>query len=549
MEKNIYILGHKNPDTDSVCSALAYAWLRNHREGTHRYLAGRLGPISSETEHVLRRFGFSAPPLIDNVRAQVQDLDLKEIPPVPEELSLHLAWETMRSKEITTLCVSGDGMLLDGLVTIGDLARSYLEPMDNRCLSKGKTPVSNLREVLQGELLSGDPDGILSAGRMLVGAMQPETMEDYVEPGDGILLGDREDSQIRALRCGAGLLILTGGLHPSEEVLRMAGEAGCTVLSTPYDTFVAANLVNQSLPVSALMKKDTLTTFEPEDYIEEIKDTMTAKRYRNFPVVDGEGRYRGMISRALLLNLKRKKVILVDHNERAQSVDGLEESEILEIIDHHRIGDIQTAGPVLFRNMPVGCTATLIAQIYREQGTQPEPDIAGILCCAILSDTLNLKSPTCTDADRNAVAWLEGLAGICAMEEGMAMFRAGSDLRTKTPRELFLRDFKRVNNGRDVLGIGQINSPDRQELLWAKDSIQSEMKQELAGGQYDFLLFLLTDITAEESILLFEGDCRELLENTFHRQATDGSMLLPGVLSRKKQVVPPLLNALGQRKK
>ena len=543
----VYIIGHRNPDTDSICSALSYAALRNSLEQSDRFVPVRIGEVGAETKFVLDTFGIDPPKFMENVKAQVMDLNMKMVPTVAPDLSLKSTWKIMKEKEITTLCVSKEVGVVDGIITIGDLARSYLEPIDNQDLAIARTPITNLLEVLDGTLLSGDANRIFLNGKILVGAMDPDTMKDFIHHGDAIILGNRTENQCSALESGASLLILTGGAKPHNKVIEVAHQKGATVILTPFDTFRAANLINQSFPVSYFMKARDLVTFEPEDYLEEIKDTMTAKRYRNFPVIDSEGHYQGMISRALLLNLKRKQVILVDHNERAQAIDGLEEADILEIIDHHRIGDIQTSGPVVFRNQPVGCTATLIAQLYHENSQQIPKDIAGILCCAIMSDTLMLKSPTCTEQDRRTVAALGTIAGIDPMHVALEMFRAGSNLKNKTVEELFFRDFKRINTGKVAIGIGQINSPDAEELLSIKDELQRFMYNILSEGNFDYLFFMLTDITQEGTWLLYAGDSSELIANTFQVSPKSGFVYLPGILSRKKQVVPPLLNTLKQR--
>lgn len=543
----VYIIGHRNPDTDSICSALAYAALRNSLEQFETFIPVRIGDVGAETKFVLDYFGIEPPIFMENVKAQVMDLKIKKAPTVGPELSLKSTWKIMKEQGITTLCVSKEVGVIEGIITIGDLARSYLEPIDNQDLAIAKTPITNLLEVLEGRLLAGDERRIILNGKILVGAMDPDTMKDYIHHGDAIILGNRVDNQIEALESGASLLILTGNANPKDHVLHMANQNGATVILTGFDTFHAANLINQSFPVSYFMKARDLVTFEPEDYLEEIKDTMTAKRYRNFPVIDNEGHYQGMISRALLLNLKRKQVILVDHNERAQAIDGLEEADILEIIDHHRIGDIQTSGPVVFRNQPVGCTATLIAQLYHENQQEINPSIAGILCCAIMSDTLMLKSPTCTGQDRKTVVSLAAIAKIDPMKLALEMFRAGSDLKNKTTEELFYQDFKRINNGKVAIGIGQINSPDAEELLSIKGEVQKYMDTVLNEGNFDYLFFMLTDISQEATWLLYAGDCVELIANTFQVRPKDGAAYLPGILSRKKQVVPPLLNTLKQR--
>lgn len=544
--KPVYILGHKNPDTDSICSALAYAELRNLAEGTDIYRPGRIGEVSLETAFVLERFGLTEPPLVENLKAQVSDLNLKKIHPVSPDISLKRAWQVMQDNHITTLAISRDGHLLDGIVTIGDLARSYLDPTDNRALADARTPYRNMLEVLDGEQVAGDPDGCFTTGKILVGAMNPERMEQYLQPGDAIILGNRMDNQWTAIEAGAGLVILTGGSVLDPAMVKRAAARGCAVIQSPYDTFKVAHLVYQSLPVSHVMKVQNMVTFELDDYLDEAREVMAAKRFRNFPVVDGQGAYVGMVSRALLLNLQRKAVILVDHNERSQAVDGLEEAEILEIIDHHRIGDIQTSGPVVFRNQPVGCTATLISGLYAEAGLKPGKGVAGALCAAILSDTLMFKSPTCTELDRETAHHLAAVAGIDPRKFARDMFRAGSRIREKTPEELFFQDFKRFSVGKLNIGAGQISSMDLEELEHVKEPLKALMKKTAEEGHFDLLLFMLTDISREGTLMLYTGDSAELVPRAFGETPQNQEMFLPGVVSRKKQVIPPLLNAVSQ---
>ncbi len=483
---------------------------------------------------------------MENLKAQVSDLNLKQVPPVSPEISLKRAWEVMQESQITTLAISRDGRLLDGIVTIGDLARSYLDPTDNRALADAQTPYRNMLEVLDGEQVAGDPEGAFTTGQILVGAMNPERMEQYLKPGDAIILGNRMDNQWTAIEAGAGLIILTGGSVLDPAMVKRAAARNCAVIQSPYDTFKVAHLVYQSLPVRHVMKVQNMVTFELDDYLDETREVMASKRFRNFPVVDGQGTYCGMVSRALLLNLQRKAVVLVDHNERSQAVDGLEEAEILEIIDHHRIGDIQTSGPVVFRNQPVGCTATLIAGLYQEAGLKPDRAMAGILCAAILSDTLMFKSPTCTDLDRETALHLAAVAGIDPRRFARDMFRAGSRLREKTPEELFFQDFKRFAAGKASIGAGQISSMDLEELELVKEPLKALMRKTAEEQDFDLLLFMLTDIAREGTLLLFTGDSSELVHRAFGREPGAQEVFLPGVVSRKKQVIPPLLNAISQ---
>ncbi len=543
--KPVYILGHKNPDTDSICSALAYAALRNRLSESERYIPGRIGDVSPETAFVLSHFDLKAPEMVENLKAQVSDLNLRRIPPVSPAISLKKAWQIMQDNQTTTLGISKNGEVLDGIVTIGDLARSYLDPIDSRALADACTPYRNILEVLDGEQVAGNPEGCFSTGKVLVGAMNPERMEEFLEPGDAIILGNRMDNQWSAIEIGAGLIILTGGTKLDPAMVKRATARECAVIQSPYDTFKAAHLVNQSLPVKHVMRVQDMIAFELDDYIDEAREVMAAKRYRNFPVVDNNGVYAGFISRAMLLNLQRKRVILVDHNERSQAVDGLDEAEILEIIDHHRIGDIQTSGPVVFRNQPVGCTATLISGLYNEAGLKPDPPIAGILCAAILSDTLMFKSPTCTDLDRETAMHLAVMAGIDPRRFARDMFRAGSRILEKTPEELFFRDFKRFNAGKSVIGVGQISSMDLDDLKQVKDSIKDLMRKKSEDSEFSLLMCMLTDIGKEGTLLLFTGENSDLMARAFGEQPDNQEVYLPGVVSRKKQVIPPLLNSIN----
>jgi len=544
--KPVYIIGHKNPDTDSICSALAYANLKNQLDDTGRHTAARIGEVSPESAFVLKRFLQKEPILLENVKSRVSDLNLKKIPTITPDVSLKRAWNLMQENQITSLCICGNGAVMDGIVTIGDLARSYLDPVDNHAMAQACTPLRNMLEVLDGDLVAGDPDGCFTTGKVLVGAMNPEKMEEYLKPGDAIILGNRMDNQWSAIEIGAGLMILSGGTKLDPALVKRAANRNCAVIQSPYDTFKVAHLINQSLPVQHVMRTRDLVTFELDDYIDEARDMMAVKRYRNFPVVDDQGNYVGMISRSLLLNLKRKQVILVDHNERSQAVEGLEEAEILEIIDHHRIGDIQTTGPVIFRNQPVGCTATLITAMYQENGIEIPSPIAGLLCSAILSDTLMFKSPTCTDKDRETGMMLAALANIEPMSFAREMFRAGSRLKEKTPEEIFYQDFKRFNSGKISIGVGQISSLDIDELLQLREPIRILMRKIIEDKPFDLLLFMLTDIAQEGTHVLFEGDSNELIARAFKVQPENREVYLPGVVSRKKQVIPPLLNSLSR---
>lgn len=541
--KNIFIIGHKNPDTDSICSSIAYAHLKNIIDKENLYIPKRIGVVSSETDFVLNFFKVEQPEFIADVKTQVADINIKSFPTVKPGISMKRAWETMKDFNITTLAVSEDGLKLEGMITVGDIAQSYMDIHDSNILAKSVTPYKNIIEVLEGELLVGNAEDCVNNGQILIGAMNPEVMEHYINPQDIVILGNRYETQLCAIEMGAQCLIVTGGIPVASSIKKMAESNNCSIIISQNDTYMVARLINQSTPISYFMKKSDLTVFNIDDYIDEIREIMVKKRYRNFPIVNNENIIQGMISRASLINLKRKQVILVDHNERAQAVEGLEEADILEIVDHHRIGDIETSGPVFFRNQPLGCTATIITNIYKENGIVIPQKIAGILCASILSDTLMFKSPTCTPMDKATAEELAIVAKIDMYDFSMGMFRAGSNLSNKSESEIFYQDFKQFKVGNLSLGVGQINSMDRRELDEIKERMLHYMKKVNKDKKLDLVLFMLTDIANESTQLLFIGNHTELVARAFDGIMEGNSVELPGIVSRKKQVIPPLVNS------
>ena len=542
MNKEISVIGHKNPDTDSICSSIAYASLKNTLTSSNVYLPKRIGEINSETLFVLNYFKVDEPILMGDVKTQVKDINIRKVNLVEPEISLKKAWEIMKNCSITTLPISHNGITLDGIIAVDDIAHSFMDIYDNDILSQARTPYRNMIDVLEGEILVGDIEDSMYNGHVLIGAMNPEVMEGYINPKDIVIVGNRYESQLCAIEMGAQCIVVTGGIPVAGSIRKLAEANKCAIVISPHDTYTVARLINQSIPIRQFMKSEGLVTFNINDYVDDIKEVMVKKRFRNFPVVDDDNNMIGMLSRASLINLQRKQVVLVDHNERSQAVEGLEEAEILEIIDHHRIGDIETTGPVYFRNQPVGCTATIIRNIYRENNVEISRQVAGILCSAILSDTLAFKSPTCTDMDREAAENLAAIAGLDMEEFAIAMFRAGSNMLEKSVEELFFQDFKQFKMGELELGVGQVNSMDSNELLEVKDRILEYMNKVYKDKSLDMVLFMLTDIFNERTELLFTGNNTELISKAFEGKRSKNSIMLPGVLSRKKQVIPPLLN-------
>lgn len=543
MSREIFVIGHKNPDTDSICSSICYAALKNAISGSNSYIPKRIGEINSETRFVLNYFKQEEPTYINDVRTQVKDIKIRSVEPVEPEISLKKAWETMKNCGITTLPVSEDGKALDGIIAVDDIAQSYMDIYDNDILSRARTPYKNVIEVLEGEIIVGDEEDLIYNGQILIGAMNPEVMENYIHPKDIVIVGNRYESQLCAIEMGAQCIIATGGIPVANSIKKLAESNNCAVVLSKHDTYTVARLINQSIPIRHFMKSRDLVTFNINDYVDDIREVMVKKKFRNFPVLDGEGNFVGMLSRASLINPQRKQVILVDHNERSQAVEGLEEAEILEIIDHHRIGGIETIGPVYFRNQPLGCTATIVANIYRENNVEISRQVAGLLCASILSDTLAFKSPTCTEMDKETAEYLSKLAELDMDEFAGAMFKAASNLRGKSPEELFYQDFKQFKMGDLELGVGQVNSMDSSELKEVREGILAYMKKVYREKKLDMVLFMLTDIALERTELLFVGHNTDIIAKAFDGNMGENSIMLPGVVSRKKQVIPPLLSS------
>ncbi len=472
--KKTIVIGHKNPDTDSICSAICYANLKNLQTG-NEYMPGRAGHINPETRFVLDYFKVSAPKEIDTVKTQVKDIEIRETKGVRKQISLKKAWNVMQEANVVTIPTVTEDNVLEGLITVDDITGAYMNVYDSRILSKASTSYANIIETLEGAMLVGDEEGYFREGKVLIAAANPDMMEYYIEKHDLVILGNRYESQLCAIEMEAGCIIVCEGAGVSMTIKKLAQERGCTVITTPYDTYTVARLINQSMPISYFMKTEKLITFDIEDYIDDIKEVMASKRHRDFPILDKNGKYKGMISRRNLLGARGKNVILVDHNERSQAVDGIENASIREIIDHHRLGTVETMGPVFFRNQPLGCTATIIYQMYNEAGIEIEKKIAGLLCSAIISDTLLFRSPTCTPVDKEAAMALAEIAEVDVNDLASKMFAAGSKLKGKSDAEIFYQDFKHFTAGKTTFGVGQITSLNADELEKLRDRMLAYM--------------------------------------------------------------------------
>lgn len=549
MEKDltrpVYIIGHKNPDTDSICSALAYAYLKNHLEGGG-YIAARAGQLNQETQYVLNFFQAEAPVYVADVMTQVKDIEIRKTEGVKGNLSLKQAWNLMRRLGVVTLPITKDRKI-EGLITIGDIATSYMDVYDSKILSTANTQYRNIVETLEGQMLIGSEDDYYNRGKVLIAAANPDLMEDYIEEGDLVILGNRYESQLCAIEMHAGCIIVCEGAKVSITIRKLAEEHNCVVISTPHDTFTAARLINQSMPIQYFMKSENLTIFNVSEKTEDIKEIMGQKRYRDFPIVDKDENYIGMISRRNLLNLKRKRLILVDHNEESQAVDGIEFAEILEIIDHHRIGSLETMSPVFFRNQPLGCTATIMYQIYQERNVKIPKKIAGLLCAAIISDTLMFRSPTCTAVDKAAAEALAEIAEIEIEELAIDMFSAGSNLGSRTAKEIFYQDFKRFSVNGVEFAVGQINSMNAIELGEIREKLLPYLEVAYKEIGLNMIFFMLTNIVKETTELLCYGpNSDSLVREAFQLPEDSDSYELKGLVSRKKQLIPALVSVIQQ---
>ena len=543
--RKVYVVGHKNPDTDSICSALAYANLKRKVTG-QEYVAKRAGQVNEETQYILDRFGVEEPGLLSNVQIQVKDLDISRVSGIEGHVSIKEAWRQMKESNTKTMPITKENML-EGLITIGDIATSYMDVYDSHILAKARTQYRNIVQTLDGTIVTGNEHGYFVKGKVVIAASSPELLENFIEKDDLVVLGNRYESQLCALEMEASCIVVCQGSEVSKTIKKLAEERQCVVISTPHDTFTVARLINQSIPVKHFMSKENLTTFKMSDYVEDIKDVMTKKRFRDFPVVDRKGRFVGLISRRLLIDARKKQLILVDHNEKSQAVDGIEEADIQEIIDHHRLGSIETIGPVYFRNQPVGCTATIVYQMYEEQGVMIDRMIASLLCSAIISDTLMFRSPTCTDVDRRAAESLAKIADIDIESLAREMFNAGSNLKNKTAEEICFQDFKKFNIGDVEFGVGQINSMNKDELHDIKEKLIPYLKEAMYSQGLDRIFFMLTNIIEESTEILCGGaGAREEVFDAFDLREDTEDIILKGVVSRKKQLIPNFVIALQQ---
>lgn len=540
----VVVIGHRNPDTDSICSAIAYAELKN-RTSTLICEPRRAGKMNQETEFVLKKFGVTPPRMCTDVNPKIRDVDYREMPGIPGSTSLRRAWEIMRDQQIDTLSITSADNELEGIIAVKDLATANMDVFDTAVLAKSRTSYKNILETLNGTMVVGNANAVCTTGHIKIGTATPELLESSVEKGDIVILSNRYESQLCAIEKEASLLIICNGAKVGRTIQRIADETGVAIMTTPVDTYAAGKLISQCAPISYYMTRDNILKFTLVTPVADVLRVMAKVRHRYFPILDEQGKYCGMVSRRNVIALRKRRIILVDHNEATQAVEGFDQAEILEIIDHHRIGSLETSGPVYFRNQPVGCTATIITQMYDENGVDIPPQIAGLLLAAILSDTLAFRSPTCTPVDENAAKRLAKIAGVDIEEFSTEMFEAGEKLDGKTPEEVFLQDFKVFMCGDIRFGVAQGSYMTRKNLQAARALLQPYLEEARNKQNVEDIYMLLTDVPKEESVVICTGRyAAEVLSNGFEsRPAADGSWTLPGVVSRKKQFIPTMMSA------
>lgn len=540
-----FVIGHKNPDTDSICSAISYAYFKNQVCGENeKYIPCRAGSVSEETKYVLNYFHFEAPKFIADISTQVKDIEICKIPGVNRKISLKKAWSIMKEQDLYTLPVLRSNQV-EGVITTEDIAQAYMDVYDNAILSTAHTKLANIVETIEGNMVTGEIEKYFTKGKVVIAASDVDIVKQYVEEDDLVILGNLKENQLCALEKKAGVIIVCEGSEVEEEILKKAKEQECAIILTKYDAFTTARLINQSMPISYFMTREGLVTFQDEDHTENVREVMSKKRYRDFPVLDAKGDYLGMMSRRDLLNATQKRVILVDHNEKSQTVDGLEDAQVVEIIDHHRIGNVETLNPIYFRNQPLGCTATIIYQMMTENQVEIPSNIAGLLLSAIISDTLMFRSPTCTAVDKDVAEKLAAIAKVDIEQLALAMFKAGSDLSGKSAEEIFYQDFKKFTVDGVSFGIGQVSAMTNDELDEIKNKVADYMEKAYKELGVGSVYFMLTNILEESSEIVFAGEeAPQIVEKAFSYKDGGNSVYLKGVVSRKKQLLPSIMQAI-----
>jgi manganese-dependent inorganic pyrophosphatase len=536
----IYVTGHRNPDTDSIASAIGYAELKGRLDPRNEHVPVRLGPLNAQTRWVLERSGAPEPALLEHIMLRVRDVMGERFPFVGDGEPVRRVGLMMARGELDLVPIVDDDGRLAGVMTERALARRYVRESREASRLDAPTELGAIAGVLEGELLVGEPEAEVS-GRVWVLAMATGSLPMGFSEGDIVVVGDRPDAQRIAIEVGVGLLVTSNDTGAEPEILELARERGCGVVASPLDSYVTSRMITLSAPCRALMDREALDV-RPDDLLADISEPL--KDYRAAVVVDAERRPLGLVTRSALVNPQPRQVLLVDHAEQAQSVPGVEHAEILEILDHHHIGSIETRVPVRATFDPVGSTATLVIERFRQSGMEPSRAAATMLLGAILSDTVILNSPTTTERDHAVVAYLERVLALDAEDFGREMFEQTTDLTSVSAEEIVARDVKDYDAGGDqTLRIAQVETVG-QTLEERRDELLDALEQVREREGHALVALMVTDIMAKATELYAAGD-RSLLERALGRGA-DGVIHLPGVMSRKKQVAPKLLGALAE---
>ncbi|WP_294156868.1 putative manganese-dependent inorganic diphosphatase [uncultured Selenomonas sp.] len=543
--KPIYSIGHRNPDTDSICSAIGYAHLKQALG--ENVVPARAGKVNAETKFALDYFHVEQPLLLTDLYPRVKDvlLDCKIV--VKQHDTLRQLGEIMRDHDLRSVPVTDSKGILVGIVTVSDLAKRYFQELGMANLADMRVRYRDIIAAIDANVLVGGVESDFIKGEVRIAAGSLQSIKAHIKENDIVLIGDRHDeTMIDCVKQGISVLIITGDGRVTPDVLEEAESRGMFVLSTPYDTYTAARLINQCVPVRRIMHQDPVC-FKPLDLLSDIKGTMEETSYRNYPVVEN-GRLVGLVSRDELTMPERDRVILVDHNERGQAVEGIEEAKIVEIVDHHRLGGIQTSEPIYTHAEPVGCTATIVANMHWHRDIDIPQSIAGLLLSAILSDTVLFKSPTCTSYDKKTAERLAEIAGVDIQEYGLAMLKAGSGIGDMTPMEIAKNDLKEFTIGDYRIIVSQISVMDPKEVMDLEPQLIEAMTTICEKEGFDMSLVMVTDILEEATYLLYTGSPKTLIGEAFKKDASGTHVYLPGVMSRKKQIIPPLSEAVKRIK-
>lgn len=541
-KKRIYAIGHRNPDTDSICSAIGYAYLKN-KMSDDNVIAARTGQLNAETKFVLDYFGMKAPVLLTDVYPRVKDIMVSNHVVVKETDNLRHLGEVMRKNNLRSVPVTDEEEHLTGIVTVSDLAKRYFQELGMQTISDLGVSLRDVIAVIDGEVIISGDENLLITGGVKIAAGSSNSVHEHIQDGDIVIIGDRhDDTVIECIKKEIACLIVTGSGRLDSEATQLAEELGRLVVVTPYDTYTTARLINQCVPVSQLMQK-SLICFHPMDLVSNIKGEIAKHNYRNYPVVEGE-HLIGLITHDQLLVPEPEKLILIDHNERGQSVEGIEWAKVVEIVDHHRLGGIETSEPIYTYQEPVGSTGTIVAGMYWAHNIPMIKEVAGLLLSAIISDTVLFKSLTCTQKDRDYAEKLAEIAEVDLHEYGMEMLKAGSSIGNMSPMSIARNDMKEFKFGDYNASISQISVMDTNDVMKHKDKIIDSLNNICENDGFDLSMLMVTNILEENTELLYTGSPKALIGEAFKMDASGNSIFLPGVMSRKKQIVPPLSDAV-----